>query len=147
MPSPAGVHLGPTLTVPASELEFRATRAGGPGGQHVNRSSTRVELWWNIARSPSLSPEDRDWLLARLAGRLSAEGAIRVVASETRSQAQNRAAALRRLGEIVRRALVRPKARKRTRPPRSAHEARLAGKRRRSERKRERRKPGPGPES
>jgi ribosome-associated protein len=137
------IAINSRLSIPVAELEFQASRAGGPGGQHVNRSSTRIELWWNIAQSPSVSAEDRDWLLHRLAGRLTAAGAIRFVAAESRSQAQNRAAALARFRETIRRALVRPKRRKPTRPTRASREARLAGKRQRSKRKQRRQKPRP----
>jgi ribosome-associated protein len=125
--------------VPDDELEFRASRAGGPGGQHVNTSATRVEALWNVARSASLSREQRDRLFSRLAKRIDATGTLRVVAAERRSQYQNRVAAAERLRALVAAALHQPKRRRKTRPPRAAVEARLAAKRRRGSVKRERR--------
>jgi ribosome-associated protein len=127
------------FTVPLDEMRFRASRAGGPGGQHVNKAATRVEVRWNVARSPSLSERQRTRLLERLAGRIDARGNLRVVADERRSQRRNREAATARLRALVAGALQVRKPRKRTRPPRSAEEKRLAEKRRRAERKRRRR--------
>jgi len=143
MIGPRGIVVSPRLAIPLEEIEFRATRAGGPGGQHVNRSATRVELWWDLAGSPSLTEEDRSWLRTRLKPRLTADGLLRLVSDATRSQARNKAAALERFRALLAQALVRPRPRRRTRPPRSAQERRLAAKRVRSERKRERRKPRP----
>jgi ribosome-associated protein len=127
------------VAIPRSELVYRATRSGGPGGQHVNTSSTRIELLWNFARSRALDDASRARIAEKLAGRLDAEGNVRVVSSDRRSQQQNREAADERLAELVRRALVVPKARKKTKPPRAAKEKRLADKRHRSDRKRQRR--------
>ncbi|HET6578599.1 MAG TPA: alternative ribosome rescue aminoacyl-tRNA hydrolase ArfB [Gemmatimonadales bacterium] len=141
MPETAFLEVSPALRLPLAELEFRASRSGGPGGQHVNTSSTRVELWWDVARSPTLSDEQRSWLLHRLAGRLDARGRLRLVASGSRSQLRNREAAAERLREIVAAALVVPKVRKRTRPSRAAKVARLEEKRRRASLKRDRRRP------
>jgi ribosome-associated protein len=126
------------LSIPRAELTARATRSGGPGGQHVNTSSTRVELLWNVWESPTLFDDQRALLMNALRTRLSASGELRVVASDTRSQLRNRALAEKRLAEIVRRALVIKKARKKTRPTRSAVERRLAEKKLRSKRKHER---------
>jgi ribosome-associated protein len=130
------------LSIPRSELEFRATRAGGPGGQHVNTSSTRIELLWDLARSAAISDETRERLIAKLGSRLDAEGRVRIVASEHRSQLQNRIAAEKRLAEVVARALVVPKKRRPTRPTRAAKERRISEKKRRSETKRNRRRDG-----
>lgn len=127
------------LSIPRNELGVRASRASGAGGQHVNKTSTRVEVTWNVVTSPSLSDADRLRLGTRLASRLSEDGELRVVASDTRSQLQNRELAETRLTEIVRRALVIPKPRKKTRPTRAAREARLTDKRKISEKKRVRR--------
>jgi ribosome-associated protein len=128
------------ITIPQSELIFRATRSGGPGGQHVNTSSTRVELLWPISTSRAVDDATRALLAERLASRLDGEGNVRVVASEFRSQAQNRERAEVRLADLVRRALVVQKKRKATKPTRAAKEARLEDKRRRGTIKRERRK-------
>lgn len=105
----------------------------------MNTSATRVEARWSVRDSPSLSEDDRTWLLQRLAGRLDRAGVLRVVSSEQRSQLQNRAAAVRRLRELVAEALVRPTRRRKTKPPKGAAEARLARKRRRADVKRHRR--------
>jgi ribosome-associated protein len=135
------LEITPTLLLPLAELEYRATRAGGPGGQHVNTSSTRIEVWWDVRSSPSLDDDVRARLLERLAARLDGEGRLRVVASESRSQLRNREAATERLRELVAAALVVRKPRKRTKPSRAAKAARLEAKRRRSAVKRERRPP------
>lgn len=133
--------IGPTLRLPLAELEYRASRSGGPGGQHVNTSSTRIEVWWDIARSPTLSEEQRSRLLARLASRLDGSGRLRLVSGGSRSQLRNREDVTARLQELVAGALVVPKRRKPTKPSRAARAARLEAKRRRSARKRERRPP------
>ena len=130
-----------SLLLPLAELDYHATRSGGPGGQHVNTSSTRIEVWWDVRSSPTLSEEQRARLLERLATRLNGEGRLRVVASESRSQLRNREAATERLRDLVASALVVRKARKRTKPSRAAKAARLEAKRRRSAVKRERRRP------
>ena len=134
-----GIRVTETVVIPRSELIARATRSGGPGGQHVNTSSTRIEITWDVLRTRALSDDERARVVARLGARLSDEGTVRVVASDSRSQRQNRGRAESRLGDLIRRALAVPKARKRTRVPRRAVEARLEGKRRHRERKRQRR--------
>ena len=141
MPDTGFLEVSPDLRVPLAELEFRASRSGGPGGQHVNTSSTRVEVTWDVAGSPALSEEQRQRLLARLASRLDGSGRLRLVSSSTRSQLRNREDVTERLREVVAQALVVPKARKRTRTPRAAKAARLESKRRRSATKRDRRPP------
>jgi ribosome-associated protein len=135
------LDISPELRLPLSELDVRASRAGGPGGQHVNTSSTRVEVWWDVATSRALSEEQRQRLLARLAGRLDRSGRLRVVEGGSRSQLRNREAATERLARLVAEALRIPKARTRTRPSRAAKAARLEAKRRRAAVKRERRRP------
>ncbi len=141
MPETASIEVAFDLRLPLAELEFRASRSGGPGGQHVNTSSTRVELWWDVANSPTLSDEQRGRLLHRLASRLDGSGRLRVVASGSRSQLRNREEATERLRQLVAAALVVPKARKRTRPSRAAKAARLEEKRRRAAVKRDRKPP------
>jgi ribosome-associated protein len=133
------IPVNETVSIPRSELAVRATRSGGPGGQHVNTSSTRIEIVWNVLQTRALNDEQRSRAIARLGARVSEEGTVRVVASDSRSQRQNRERAEARLADLVRRALVVPKARKRTRTPRRAVEGRLEAKRRQRERKRERR--------
>jgi ribosome-associated protein len=136
-----GLHVDETLTIPRSELAVRASRSSGAGGQHVNKTSSRIEISWNIAASSALSDDQRDRLLARLSSRLSDEGAIRVVASDTRSQLRNREAAEKRLAETIAKALIVQKKRKATKRPRAANEARLVEKKKHSDRKRERKRP------
>jgi ribosome-associated protein len=139
MPTRAELHVSGTLSIPRAELTTRTSRAGGAGGQHVNTSSTRVELEWNVATSVAVSDAQRQRLVDALRTRLTADGVLRVVASERRSQSQNREAAEARLAELVRRALVVPKKRRPTRPTRASVERRLQDKKRRGERKRQRR--------
>jgi ribosome-associated protein len=124
---------------PAAELTVKATRAGGPGGQHVNTSSTRVEVTWTVRTSNALSDTDRARLELRLASKLDSSGELRVVAADTRSQTQNRNLALTRLANAVREALVVPKVRRATKPSRGQKMARLDEKKRRSSVKKDRR--------
>jgi len=131
------------LSIPRSELEVKTSRSSGAGGQHVNKTSSRVEITWNVALSPSLTDEQRQVLTGRLASRLSLEGAIRVVASDTRSQLRNREHAEARLIDMVKRGLTVPKRRRATKPPRSANQARLTVKKKQSDKKRERQRPAP----
>jgi ribosome-associated protein len=141
MPDNDGIAVSHALTVPRDELVFRASRSGGPGGQHVNTSSTRIELVWDVAASRSLSDHQRVYLLRRLATRLDSQGRLRLVSQDERSQLRNREAAIERFIDIVARALVVPKARKRTRPPKSSKRARLESKKKRGALKRDRRRP------
>jgi ribosome-associated protein len=141
MPETASLEVAFDLRLPLAELEFRASRSGGPGGQHVNTSSTRVELWWDVANSPTLSDEQRRRLVDRLATRLDGKGRLRVVAGGSRSQLRNREEATERLRQMVAAALVVPKARKRTRPSRAEKAGRLEEKRRRAAVKRDRKPP------
>ena len=128
------IRAGP-LAIPRAELTYRATRAGGPGGQHVNTSSTRVELTWDVVRSPSLSDEQREQVLARLSRRIDSSGVLRMTDATTRSQHRNRERVTERFAETVAAAFVERKKRKPTRPPRASKEARLEEKRKRGETK------------
>jgi ribosome-associated protein len=119
-----------------SELTYRATRSGGPGGQHVNTSSTRVELAWDVSATPSLSEEQRARVLKKLANRINAEGLLLLTEGGSRSQHQNKEAVTARFQELLRQALHVPKPRKKTRPTRASREQRLRAKRHRSEVKR-----------
>ena len=130
----------PELRIPRSELEYRASRSGGPGGQHVNTSSTRIEVWWDVAGSAALDEAQRERLLERLATRLDGAGRLRLVSGATRSQLKNRAEVTERLAEVVARALHVPRPRKKTKPSRAAKAARLEAKRRRSSLKESRRR-------
>src|SRR4051812_20442204 len=134
-----GLALSQSQVIPRSELTYRASRAGGAGGQHVNTSSTRIELLWNVRTTQALDDEARARLETVLSSRIDSEGFIRVVSSARRSQMQNREAAEERLAELVRGALVVRKKRKATKPSRGAKEARLSEKKKRGETKRQRR--------
>jgi|SRR5688572_13091622 len=134
-----GIRVNETVVIPRDELLARASRAGGAGGQHVNTSSTRIELVWSVATTRALSEEQRTRVLQKLSSRLDSERNIRVVASDRRSQRQNRESAEARLAELVREALVVPKKRRATKPSRAAKQARLESKKRQSNKKRERR--------
>jgi ribosome-associated protein len=143
-PPPASENLlavNDSLSIPRNELDVRVSRASGAGGQHVNKTSSRVEIFWNIPASRALNDDQRTRLLDKLSSRLTTEGSIRVVASDMRSQSRNRDLAEERLVELVRRALMVPRKRKPTRPTRAAKEARLETKKRHSNKKQQRRGP------
>jgi ribosome-associated protein len=128
------------LVIPAGELRERFSRSSGPGGQGVNTADTRVELSFDIARSPALPEYARVRALDNLRGRVGEDGVITVVASEQRSQLLNRRAARGRMANLIREAIAPPPApRVATRPSRRAKERRVADKRRRSAVKRNRR--------
>ncbi|HWG12192.1 MAG TPA: alternative ribosome rescue aminoacyl-tRNA hydrolase ArfB [Streptosporangiaceae bacterium] len=128
------------LVIPAGELHERFSRSSGPGGQGVNTADTRVELSFDLARSPALPEYARVRALDNLRGRISEDGVLTVIASEQRSQLLNRRAARGRMANLVREAIAPPPAaRVATRPSRRARERRVADKRRRSEVKRNRR--------
>jgi ribosome-associated protein len=131
--------VSPALAIPREELLFRASRSGGPGGQHVNTSSTRIEVVWNVLESPTLTDHQRSALLRRLAARLDSTGQIRVVSQAGRSQLQNRETALERLAELVAAALIEPKKRKATKPTKASKERRVDAKKKRGALKKERR--------
>lgn len=134
------LEVSPTVRIAPAELLMEAITGSGPGGQHVNRSATRIALTWNVAASRALTDEQRTRVMTKLASRLDGTGAIRIVAGESRSQLQNRRAALERLRQLVAHALIVPRVRRKTKPTRGAVEARLQEKKRRSETKRQRRR-------
>ena len=129
------VRINQRLVIPASELQFRATRSGGPGGQHANTSATRVELTWNPRTSPSLSDRRRDLILSRLANRIDADGTLRLVSDTHRSQHQNRKDVVERFADLLADALRPRKTRRKTRPTRASKERRIKAKKQRGEKK------------
>ncbi|MCK6478942.1 MAG: aminoacyl-tRNA hydrolase [Planctomycetes bacterium] len=132
------VRVRPGLVIPASALEIRFSRSGGPGGQNVNKVETRAEVLFDLAGSPLLGEEERRRALGRLAPRLTNAGRLDVACDRTRHRERNLREALQRMGEILREALARPKRRRPTAPTRGSRERRLGEKRRRSEVKRAR---------
>ena len=137
------VRITDTVSIPISELRFRFARSSGPGGQHVNRSATQVELLFDVAGSPSLDEVQRRRVLTNLKSRIDKEGVLHLVSQETRSQLRNREEVVERFRELMRDALHVPKKRRPTRPTRAARKRRLEEKRRRSEAKRRRRPVSP----
>ena len=121
------------VRIPRTELDVRATRSGGPGGQHVNTSSTKIELRWQPAASVALTEVQRERLLTNLATKLDGDGWLRITASEHRSQLQNREAAEARLVALVKGALVVPKVRRATKPTYTSKVKRLESKSQRSD--------------
>lgn len=132
------LYVNESLSIPRDELDVRVSRSSGAGGQHVNKTSSRVEISWSVLGSRALDEAQRERLREKLSSRLTSDGTIRVVASDTRSQTRNRELAETRLAELIARSLIIPKKRKATKPTKAAKEARLEAKRRHSSKKRER---------
>lgn len=131
----AGLDLGGGTVVPLEEIEVRASRSGGPGGQHANKTASRIEAVFDVRASNALSEAQKARIAARLGPRVTA------VSQDTRGQARNRALALERLRGRLADALRPQKKRRPTRPGRAARERRLESKRRQSQRKQTRRRP------
>jgi ribosome-associated protein len=134
------IPIRPGVTVPRHELTYRASRSGGPGGQHVNTSSTRVELTWNVGASRALSPDQREGVLQRLATRLDGDNTLRLVSDRTRSQLQNKEDVTERFVEVLRQALTVPKVRKATKVSKGVKARRLDAKKRHGAKKADRRR-------
>lgn len=135
----AGLVIAPGLTIPSAEIDFAAIRAQGKGGQNVNKVASAVQLRFDAARSRALPAQVRARLLALRDQRIAADGVIVIKAQQFRSQEQNKADALERLAELIRRALVVPKPRRATKPTRSSQNRRLDSKARHARLKRGRR--------
>lgn len=131
------------VSIPLAELEFTASPSSGPGGQHVNKVSTRVTLLFDLAGSPSLTEADKARLRDALSGRIGKDGVLRVICQTTRSQAANKALAVERFAMLLREALAPKKPRHRTRPTLASKQRRLDTKRHHGAIKRQRtRRPG-----
>ena len=123
------------------ELQFKAVRSGGAGGQHVNKVSTKVELTFDVENSEALTHIEKERIYKKLGGKLTKENILLLQSDETRSQHKNKELVIHRFLEIVENALKVPKKRKRTKPSRSAIEKRLKSKQKTAEKKVTRRKP------
>ncbi len=134
-----GLQIAPGLSIPRSELIFRFARSGGKGGQNVNKVETKVELLFNVRQSPSLSDDQKGRILSSLSSRIDAEGYLRIVAQESRSQWKNREDAVQRFVELLAKALAPRKKRRKSRIPAASKQKRLDAKRRRGDLKRLRR--------
>jgi len=130
------IQINKQLSIPLYELTFRFSRSGGPGGQHVNRSETRVELLFDVEHSPSLDQMQREKVLARLGHMIDKNGVLRLVSEESRSQHQNRESVIARFQNLMQGALRPRKKRQATRPSRAAKQKRMDEKRRQSQKKR-----------
>lgn len=132
------LHIAPHLSIPLAELKFSTSRSGGPGGQNVNKLETKVEVRFDVVNSPSLTNEQRSVILSRLKRRIDAEGILRVVVQESRSQWNNKQLAIDRLVELLRDGMKPKRIRKPTVPTKGAREERLQRKKRHSQKKRTR---------
>ena len=132
------IRVNASLSVPLDELRFAASRSSGPGGQHVNKTDTRVELRWRLADSRALTDAQRARLLDRLAGRINRDGELVMTCSTERSQRRNRDLVLARFAAVVRAALARQRPRRPTAPSPGSAQRRLDQKKRRSAVKRTR---------
>jgi ribosome-associated protein len=128
------------VAVPRHELTYRATRSGGPGGQHVNTSSTRVELTWSVIETRALSPELKARALQRLTTRLDGRGVLRLVSDRTRSQLQNKEDVTERFVGVLKAALTLPKVRRATKVSKAAKARRVDAKKRHGAKKADRRR-------
>jgi len=132
------VEIHERLTIPDDELSFEFSRSSGPGGQNVNKVSTKATLLFDVAGSPSLTGEQRSRIMNRLRTRITKTGLLRVTSQRHRSQRANREAAVEKFSELVREALRTRRPRRRTKPPRAAKERRIQEKKQRGELKRRR---------
>lgn len=133
------LQVTPTIAIEESELHEEFTRAAGPGGQNVNKVETAVQLRFNVFTSPALPDEVRQRLLTLAGNRITAEGELVIEAKRYRSQLQNREEARAQLADLIRRATMRPKPRRKTKPTAASQQKRLERKQQRSETKRQRR--------
>jgi len=128
------------IVIPAHEIEITASRAGGPGGQHVNKTDTRITVRWNVKTTKALNEIQKERVLKNLEAKLTTEGDLIIHSSASRSQAQNKKEALARLAKEIKKALHVPKKRMKTRVPKAVKEARLREKAHRAKLKKARSK-------
>lgn len=135
-----GIRINRNIVIPNAELCESFVRSTGPGGQNVNKLSTKVELRWNPSTSTAMSEAQKSYLLQRLAQRMTESGELIISSDEHRTQGRNRDEARKKLALVVRQALVRPKKRRPTKPSRASIKRRLDGKKQRSSTKKNRAK-------
>lgn len=124
------IEIKPGLSLPDDELRFTFSRSGGPGGQNVNKVSSKATLWFNVVESPTLSEMQKQKLLQRLGNRISKDGVLQIVSAQFRTQKANREDALQRFATLLSAALHEQRVRKKTRVPRRVKETRLKSKKR-----------------
>ncbi len=127
------ISINSELRLPLSEVQYRTTRSSGPGGQHVNKAETQVELLFDVAHSPSLTSAQRQRILSKLKNQLDQEGVLHLTAQSERSQLRNRAIVTARFQEVLAAALRVPKKRRPTRPTAASKTKRLESKKRRGQ--------------
>ena len=135
------IEISPRLSIPEDELTIKATRSSGPGGQHVNKVSTRVVLEFDVDGSPSLTSTQKRRIREHLATRIALDGRLRIRSQRHRSQAANRREVIERVVDLLQQALKPRPRRVKTRVPRAERTRRLDSKRKRSEQKRQRKRP------
>jgi ribosome-associated protein len=125
-----------------NEIKYQTSRSSGPGGQHVNKTESKVELYWNLEESQALSDYQRNILRGKLGKKLTSEGVLIMYSQQTRSQIRNKELVTERFQVLIERLLTPPKKRRATKPTRASVERRIKAKKQRSEKKRGRGKPG-----
>lgn len=125
------IEVADQISIPDDELSFTASHSSGPGGQNVNKVSSRVTLWFDVVNSPSLTQDQKDLVMRRLATRISKDGVLRVISQQTRSQLENKELAIERFAELLRDALRQVPVRKKTRVSKGAKLRRLEEKKQR----------------
>ncbi len=146
-PSPAPddcLVVNDLVSIPLSEFDFEYMRSSGPGGQKVNKTSTKVRLRWKVVESPSLDGGLLERIQANYRSRITGDGEFLVTSQRTRDRESNRTDCLEKLAEMIRQVASPPKKRRPTRPTRGSKERRLKTKKQRSQRKELRRRPGDG---
>jgi len=146
VPSETDIRITETVAIPSAELHFQFSRSSGPGGQHVNRTASQVELTFDVLHSPSLNEAQRARVLSKLKSYIDTRGILHLTSQTTRSQHRNRAEVVERFTLLLQRALYVPRRRIPTRPSAAAEARRLAAKQRASVAKQQRRRSAPATE-